>query len=448
MTPTSLADAIAVLPDLQEVREGPNFLIFQSALAGTDVRAFWTGLLREPPSFLTSIVIEEAVTGLEWDAGAAPVAGERQRITLRKRVESETVRLFRTASLGTLWDEIARARMVLVADMGPDQSFRTLGARYQMWTLDAPPTFAPIEPLPDPRRLVKDFTGRHVVPSDVRPWLLQTPPIEPAAVFEAWSLRASTELLASLCDQVALHEGKPRYHFSGPPAVAVAPTNQEFLQAATGLQEAGTWVFAEGRDAEARHTLLATEWARAYQSEEFALASARGLTSAKPAYAAYLKSGSKETLKALADLRKAVVEETQKASQKAQELSGGLWKDLAVAAAPFVLKVLPDTAKVASNVTAGWLTFGAALFLAYSYLMQIYINANYFRQQSDGRVVWRATLNSVLSADELDAFSEKPIRDSIRDYRTVRNVIGAIYLILVIILLAFAFRDLQKLPNA
>ncbi len=447
MTPTNLAEAIAGLPDLQEVREGPDYLIFQSALAEPEMRAVWVGLRRIPPDYLTEIVIEEADTDLPMEDEGAPLAGERFRVTVRKRVEPDALRLFRTAALQVLWTEVARAHVIQIADMAPDDSFRTLYARFQMWTVDPAPSFAPAEPLPDPRRLVKDFSGQHLVPHDLRPWLLQTPPSSTGAAFMAWSQQAGVELLASLCDQISWHEGKPRYHFSGPPAVVIMPDDHEIAETSMGLQEAATWVFAEGRDAEARHTLFATEWARAHRPGEMATATSRGLMSAKPAYAAYLKSGSKETLKALADLRKAVVEETQRASQKAQDLSAGLWKDLAVAAAPFVLKVLPDTAKVASHITAGWLTVGAAIFLMYSYFMQIYINRNYFKQQSDGRAVWRSTLNSVLSAEELDAFSEKPVRDSIRDYRTVRNVIGAIYFVLVVILLAFAYRDLLMLNN-
>lgn len=213
---------------------------------------------------------------------------------------------------------------------------------------------------------------------------------------------------------------------------------------ADGIQAAAKWVFADGKDAEPRHLLLSTEWARAQAGAQTDDVPERSLGSARTAYVAFVRSSSKETLKALADLRKGVVEETQKASQRAQDLAGGLWKDLAIASAPFVLKVLPDSAKAGATGVSVLLAWGAAAFLAYSFLVQTHINRRYFRTQRDGRVAWRGALGTILSTAELEQFGEKPIRDSIRDYRFVRRVVGAIYVSLFVGLLAFGGYELGQ----
>ncbi len=172
------------------------------------------------------------------------------------------------------------------------------------------------------------------------------------------------------------------------------------------------------------------------------------LESARAAYAAYVKSGSRETLKALADLRKAVVEETQRVSQRAQDLAGALWKDLTVAAAPFVLKILADAAKTSSQSVAGGLALAAAVFLVFSFCIQVHINRRYLRGQKAARAVWRNALNSVLSPAEVEEFSDRPIDSAVRDYRRVHLLVGGFYVFLVIALLTFAAQSLAPVASA
>jgi len=113
------------------------------------------------------------------------------------------------------------------------------------------------------------------------------------------------------------------------------------------LLKGADWTFTTGaRDADTRHLLLAAEWARSHSGGQLGEGCSE---SAEAAYGAYVKAGSKDSLKALAELRKTVVDEAQKASQKAQDMAGAMWKDLAVATTPFVIKVLPDSEKTANQ---------------------------------------------------------------------------------------------------
>jgi hypothetical protein len=161
------------------------------------------------------------------------------------------------------------------------------------------------------------------------------------------------------------------------------------------------------------------------------------LESARLAYGAHAKSASRETLKALADLRKNVADETQRITQRAQDLTASLWRDLAVAAAPFVLRILPVGA---SN---GWISIAfplsAALFLVFSLSIQIWLNKAYFRQQSKSRLIWQQLLAPYLSSGEFKEFSNTPITAAMDTYRRARLVVGIAYIVLIAGLLLFAF---------
>jgi hypothetical protein len=331
--------------------------------------------------------------------------------------------------------------------MGADETFTTYRSRFELWTEDAPLAFAASEPLPDPRRFTGDFTGRGEVPADIRPWLMRGAPTATGPAYLAWSGLAARRLLAALSDRVALDdEGRVAYHFSGPPACAVAVTDAEALGLLPRLQAGAVWVYPEGRDPDTRHLLLAAEWARTHRRGNPAELGDNSLESAKAAYGAYVKAGSRETLKAIADLRKAVVEETQKVAQRAQDLAGALWKDVAVTAAPFVLKILPDAGKAPSRALTVWIALAAAIYVTFSFGIQVFINKRSFRRQKEARGVWKSALNVVLTASEVEEYSEVPIRNSLQDYRGVRFVVGLVYAGLIAILLWFAWTNAQPTP--
>ena len=439
MTPKSLADAIAGLGAVSELRETATTLVFHSSLDTPDQRAYWLLLRQERPAFLSSVHVFHLGTDEELGADQPLNAGERFQISLNKAATPGILRLFYAASLRveTADASLPGAHVIQIADMGADESFASFSARFQMWTTDAVEDFPAAPPLPDPRSCVKDFTGRGKVPSDVRPWLLQTRPIQEGAVFKTWTSLSARRLMACLANQVSISNGTETYHFSGPPSHAITLSEDDLTLIGGDIQHAAKWVFADGKDADARHLLFANEWTRAYRSDQLTGLGQRSLESAKAAYAALIKSNSRETLKALADLRKAIVEEAQKASQRAQDLAGGLWKDLAVASAPFVLKILPDSAKATSELVGGGLACVAAVFLAYSYGMQVFINHRYFKHQEESRVAWRNILITVLAKDEIEEISIRPIEKSIRDYKMVRRFVGAIYGILIAGLIFF-----------
>ncbi len=446
-TPTDIADLIRRSVAPEAVDERPDLLMFRAPLADDALRAAWLLLRAKPPDFVRMVGIVDAESDAPLDEDAHPAPNDRFQISVTKMSVQGELRLFLGRSLSSAIDALAGVDCVRVADMGSRETFTTFRDRFQLWSLDAALPYGASESLPDPRAFTKDFTGAAAVPPDLRPWLLRSPPEAVGDVFRIWRAAASRRLLACVADQVSAGgTGAVTYHFTGPPARTFSIDDQTVTNLFDRLTASATWTFTEARDNDTRHLLLANEWARTYRAGAQGELGDGSLESARGAYAAYVKSGSRETLKALADLRKAVVEESQKASQRAQDLAGAIWKDLAVTAAPFVLKVLPDSAKISNQVTAGGMAVVAAVFLVYSFSIQVYINHRYFRHQRDARVIWRQALNAVLSQAEIEQFSEQPIIQSIQDYRRVRLSVGIVYGVLVAILAGFAIFNFSLPP--
>jgi len=440
-SPTELAAFVRFTAAADDCEETSSSVVLRAALDDPGHLELWRSFRRAPPSCLSEVVVTQIGTDLDLAEADAPPPGTRFRIVLRKQQEAGELRML-LCPVGDGWcSTLAAIRSVRVAEMGDDAAFTTYLARFGRWTDDPALPVSESEPLPDPRKFTSDFTQLNFVGSDIRPWLLAMPPKVGDGVFAAWRKAAAPRLLAALADQVSF-DGGVVAHFSGPPSAAVRADAID-LDAAFGALNAGAvWVFADGsRDADARHLLLSNEWAR----DAGRIGEDTGvdpLISARKAYAAYVKVGSKETLKAIAELRKTVLDETQKISQRAQDLAGALWKDLAIASAPFVVKIVSDSTKLPSNYVAGGFAAVAAIFLAFSFWMQVSINSRYFARQEEARSVWRGALTTVLSTSEVEEYSDQPIARSVADYKVARKRVGCFYGVLVIVLLAFAAYDL------
>lgn len=423
--------------------ERPGHFVLRARLDDPALRAEWLTLRSEPPLFIGKVAITEVDDDIELDEHAPAEPGGVYRITIQTPTVAGQLRLFLSASLAGWMDQTAEVDVVMIADMGPEETFATRRARFQLWTTEEPEAFAPSEPAPDPRAFCSDFTGAHQTPSDIRPWLVRSAPVRQGDAWAIWTKASSRKLMAAISDRVSNGNHGPLYHFSGPPACTLSLTDVEVAALNPELQAAAEWIFLEGRDADTRHLFMAAEWARTHRAGTADLLGKGSLASAMAAWAAYAKSGSKETLKALTELRKAVADEGQKAAQRAQDMAGAMWKDVAIASVPFVLKILPDASKLTSQRLAGMFALIAAAFLIFSFGIQVYINSRYFRTQAAARGVWKRALNTVLTPDEVEEFSETPIQTGVADYERVRLAIGIVYAALVTALLVYASANLS-----
>lgn len=441
MTPNAFARAVRAL-QTDRIDERTGTLTLFCMLPTAEDREQWLALAERPPEFIDSVSIVLQGSDLAPKKGQSIIDGEKFRITVRKRALAGEVRFLLVDGLhDNSLKALSESSIIRIAEMETQHTFATQLARFESWTIDPGASYAASQELSSPQKLVRDLTGEVEVVPDIRPWILRTRPTVSGRAYAAWNVLACRRLLAALANEVSVDNDITTYVLSGPPKRTLTKP-AAFDEILWGpLQEAASWVYYEGRDPEARHLLFTNELARAHEPNDLPNVLRRSLESAKSAYDAHVKSGSRETLKALADLRKAVFEETQKISQRAQDLAGSLWKDVAIAAAPFVLKIVSDASKANEAVPNILAIFpiAAAIFLTFSYCIQVYVNYRFFKHQDTSREIWKRALNVALSYDELNQLSETPIKQSLRDYRWVRLWVGVVYVILIAILLKVGY---------
>lgn len=440
MTPSALAKAIRALAKTDRVRELSGTLTFFCPLSNPKDRDYWLSLGGKRPPFVESISIVHEGTDMPLSESTPVDPKHSFMITVRKQTVDGELRFLLVDALSPEnAGRIASASLVRIAEMEAQETFSTLLARFEGWTVDVGAPYASSEPLAcSPQKLARTYGYDEVVCADLRPWVLRSAPAVHGKAYARWKQLASRWVLAALSNEVSVTGGTTIYVFTGPPKRSLEAPAIFDDTLADELQAAANWVYVQGRDPEARHILFSNELARAHKEPVLTHVVKSSLESAESGYNAHVKSGSRETLKALADLRKAVFEETQKISQRAQDLAGSLWKDVAIAAAPFVLKMLPD-AKASEAVIMTAFPLAAAAFLTFSFFVQVYVNYRFFKHQDTTREVWKRALAIALSTDEIEQLSECPVRQSIRDYQKVRAAVFFVYLALVGVLVWVGF---------
>jgi hypothetical protein len=438
-SPREIADSVrAIAADPNRIDERARQLIFTARLHNREARDLWLSLRSDIPDYMAGLTVRHTGTDIDLEAGADFGRDEIFDLVIQK-APCQELRIFLANFVGPIIQNSGLdATCIRVAEMEIAERFESGCAVVQPWTGEPGEQCLQQETLPDPRKFVKDFSSRGFVPADVRPWLLRQAPAIRGAAFTSWSAIAVRKALSVMVDHVSLDGDDPVYHLAGPPSRTFSIPDESLSAVFNPLQSAAQWIYLEGRDADTRHLFYAAEFARAYRPGELGDMAGRVLDSARIAYGAHAKSASRETLKALAELRKNVVDETQKITQRAQDLANSLWRDLAVAAAPFVLKILPDSSKVNEHLVTEWFAIGAALFLVFSFGIQASLNHTFFEQQRKSRLLWRQSLNPYISDSELTDFSDKPINEATRTYGRVQLLVAGVYVLLIAILLLFA----------
>lgn len=311
------------------------------------------------------------------------------------------------------------AKLIACFELESRATFLCRGLKVETWRLDqifdVPATAVAISP----RKLVKDFVPGREVTDDLSPWLLLQAPAVTSNIYEAWCHQAARRVLGGLVNVASQEDGQVWLQANGPPMFRIAATNPTLETGLEELTKGAEWVYLTGHDLDARHLIV--ELARAYQpAMPFIEVVRQARESAATTYEAHVQSASRETLKALADLRKTIIDETQKITQRAQDLTSGLWRDVAVSTSPFALKILGDAAKLPNiGITAGFY-FAAAIFIAVAFGLQVRINGAYLENQRQARAKWFETLYAIISPTERKTIAEDPIKKAEVAYKETR----------------------------
>lgn len=297
----------------------------------------------------------------------------------------------------------------------------------------------------EPRRLVRDLSAANLVPSDLSMWLLRRLDDAPYndEVFETWKRHAASVHLRTICSEIEpdhthIFRGQPIVRLNNPGlTIEITPSRFEELHSLVA------WVYETKRESETRHGLAVAEIIRSSVNVEDVIGLMRNgfkgiLESAKHAYQLGLHKLSKESLQALADLRRSVGDETSKAAdftrQMTTSVAGALFAAVGVLAARLTLA--KDSA--AFSVIAA--SVGIMLF-AY-----VFATAKsgwcFIKIQRGLREKWKDRTRKFLSPEEYKELVDDPAISAERAYNLVAKTSIFIAFIAMIVAIGSAYPDL------
>ena len=227
-----------------------------------------------------------------------------------------TVRLVSLAGFAAWLEQPAIAREVQVACAGA--IWETRSTQFGPWA-EPSAKLSDDEPI-RVRRVVREISNLPCLPEDLRPWILRPTNSgdleEPA--FAIWAAFSARHLARAVSNEV---ETPSLLLFRGPPILRLELADDFLTELGNDgfkcLQDAAAWIFESSREMATRHGLFAAEAprnapARAAAGPVLRQVAESALEGAKIAYQLHLSQVSRDSLRAMSDLRKAVADETGK----------------------------------------------------------------------------------------------------------------------------------------
>lgn len=267
----------------------------------------------------------------------------------------------------------------------------------------------------NPKTLIRDYSAECLVPNDISVWLLEEGYSDfdnPA--FAIWANKAAQKLISILPNEI--DETGEVLKFNGPPRLKLRLsknndniyhelTNDFFIE----LQAAVLWVFENDREAESKQILLSAEVARSSSKDESVIFFIRehiraALAGAKVAHALAVSEVSKEALKSLADLRKAVTEETAKLTEATRQI-------ITAVAGSFAVGLGLLAVKAAAQAQA-WLLITLSIVMALYVAAVIASGFHFLFMQKRLRSEWHSRLYRFIPEDEYKRMVTQPTKST------------------------------------
>lgn len=296
--------------------------------------------------------------------------------------------------------------------------------------------FAPAAPTKRPVDIVRESSDRRMVPSDIRVWIPRaqvTEEIWNDPAFQVFVGVSAPKLVRSVCSEVV---GSDLLVFGGPPRAKFSISDETFasdlgLAGYQNLRAMVEWVYELAEAAEQRHALLTVEIARSVGRNEtigwlLKHVGREIYEGARLAFQLSLSDLSREAIKAQGDLRKAIAEDTAKATESARSLSGAI----AVAIATSIGLV----AARATGTSEPWVLSAVGIVVA-GYLVAVAATGwSFLRLQDRLRQQWRTRFYRFVPEDDYVAMVVNPARSAARAY----NLVGMIAILVALVVTAAA----------
>lgn len=298
--------------------------------------------------------------------------------------------------------------------------------------------FSPSPNKKSPRDVVRERAADRLVPIDIRAWLLRGDLIDQLwsdSAFRTFARLAAPALARSIASEV---DDCGNLAFNGPPRATVnfdetslaASLNRDAFDV---LRSCSTWVYEDPVTTEQRHALLAAEIARSIPrgidfAAGFRMIDVDALDGARLAFQLSQSDIGRDALKAQADLRKAIADDTAKIAESTRTLTGAL--ALAVATGLGLV-----TAK--STATGDPQVLSGVAFIAALYVMAVTLSGWFYLGNQDRlRAQWRKHFYRFVPDEDYRQMVTNPVRDAGWPY----HFVGVIALIVSLGLFVLAFR--------
>jgi len=285
-------------------------------------------------------------------------------------------------------------------------------------------SFAPGPSMKNPRTIVKESSATRIVISDIRPWILRSDLASLTCASSYVWVRACIDVcLKCLPDEVDATSKELR--FKGPPrrTVHFYPRSQDIrgdFPSFQDLQNAVSWIYELENQCEVRHLYFKAEVVRSglptrVSAAEFLQVVESALEGAKIAYAMSISELGKDTVKALADLKKSITEDTAKLTEATRQLIAAVATALAVGIGLLAARV----ASVAPINLIGGIMLVVALYVG----LIILTGWSLVRLQGQLRKDWHPKIYRFLTDAEYNIMVEVPARTAEMAF-TICSVIG------------------------
>lgn len=333
---------------------------------------------------------------------------------------------------------ILGAKRIWIADKF--QPFATQKCVYAPWG-SAVDSIGPGDIFDSPRRLVRD-QSHHLVPSDVGPWYLIVSGEDGSAVFASWKEQAAKNL--SFCLPTEIRSASDGYQVvlkGARSAFASVKADQSLTPMFDVLTDAVRWVYDQRRDTETKFHLLNNHLALYWRDGDtwplgLAEVLQNSLASAREAFAFHLQEDSKEAIKSLGDLRKALQDEVSRTQTATRDLLAALWRDAAIAGAAFALRTATANATMVNLIA-----LSAAALLFASLATTVLSNWRFDVLAKRVREQWRKRLYAFMSATQWNELVIQPISRARWVYRLSIAPVSLVYIALILALLWMPYPD-------
>ncbi|MGR4891025.1 hypothetical protein ACIPPQ_08350 [Sphingopyxis sp. LARHCG72] len=388
-------------------------------------------------SDLGSLEVYADISG-KVDLGAEPVSaieGETVSVRLTKKSGPDDAYFLTHAGFEAALGRdpfILGVRKIWVAD--EFLPFATQKCVYAPWGAMADP-IGPADIFDSPRRLVRD-QSHHLAPSDVGPWYLTVPGDDGSAVFATWKEQAAKQLAFCLPTEIrSANDGFQVVLKGARSAFADVNATQSVAPMFDALTDAVRWIYDQRRDTETKFHLLNNHLALYWRDGDvwplgLAEVLQNSLASAREAFAFHLQEDSKEAIKSLGDLRKALQDEVSRTQTATRDLLTALWRDAAIAGAAFALRTATANATMVNLIA-----LSAAALLFASLVTTVLSNWRFDVLARGVREQWRKRLYAFMSAAQWNELVVQPISKARWVYRLSVVPVAAVYVALILALL-------------